>query len=66
MLELLEVLSEHHGPDAPEPHFEPRRTGEIERSCLDATRARELLGWKASTPIAEGLRRTYDAVESDA
>ena len=66
VLELLEVLSAHHGPDAPEAEFEPRRTGEIERSCLDATRARELLGWKASTPIAEGLRLTYDAVEPDA
>jgi len=66
VLELLAVLSAHHGPDAPEAHFEPRRTGEVERSCLDATRARELLGWTASTPIAEGLRRTYDAVEPDA
>jgi UDP-glucose 4-epimerase len=65
VLELLEVLSEHHGPDAPAAHFEPRRTGEIERSCLAATRARDLLGWKASTPIEEGLRRTYDAVEPE-
>jgi UDP-glucose 4-epimerase len=62
VLELLRVLCEHHGPDAPQAQFAPARTGEIDRSCLDATRARELLGWRASTPIAEGLRRTYDAV----
>jgi UDP-glucose 4-epimerase len=64
VLELLRVLSEHHGPGAPEPEFAPARTGEIDRSCLAAARARELLGWRASTPIAEGLRRTYDAVSS--
>ncbi len=61
VLELLHVLAELHGPGAPEPEFAPARMGEIERSCLDATRARELLGWSASTPIAEGLRLTYAA-----
>jgi len=62
VLELLEVLSEQHGPGAPEPEFAPARAGEIDRSCLDATRAREVLGWSASTPIADGLRRTYESV----
>ena len=62
VLELLRVLSAHHGPGAPEPRFEPARTGEIDRSCLDATLARDVLGWRASTPIADGLRQTYDAV----
>jgi UDP-glucose 4-epimerase len=61
VLELLEILSEHHGPGAPGADFKPARTGEIDRSCLDATRARELLGWSASTPLREGLRRTYEA-----
>ncbi len=59
--ELWRVLAGHHGPGAPEPEFAPRRTGEIERSCLDAGRARELLGWAASTPVEEGLRLTYEA-----
>ena len=49
------------GPTRPSPSSR-RATGEIERSCLDATRARELLGWTASTPIAEGLRLTYESV----
>ena len=61
VLELLEILSEHHGPGAPEAALRPARTGEIDRSCLDATRAREVLGWRASTPLREGLRRTYEA-----
>ena len=62
MLDLIDVLRSLHGPDAPQPEFAPPRTGEIDRSSLDATRARELLGWEASTPIAEGLRLTWTAV----
>jgi UDP-glucose 4-epimerase len=62
VLELLRVLGDHHGPGAPPPEFAPARTGEIDRSCLDASRARELLGWHASTPLTEGLRKTYDAI----
>ena len=62
VLELWRVLSGHHGDGAPQAEFADRRTGEIERSCLAAGRARELLGWSASTPIEDGLRRTYDAV----
>jgi UDP-glucose 4-epimerase len=36
----------------------PARLGEIARSSLDPTRAAERLGWRAQTPLAEGLRRT--------
>jgi UDP-glucose 4-epimerase len=43
------------------PEMHDARLGEIDRSCLDATRARETLGWTARTKIAEGLRLTYDS-----
>ena len=62
VLELLRVLAELHGPGAPEPEFAPARLGELERSCLAAGRARDVLGWRARTPIAEGLALTYDAL----
>ena len=62
VLELLAGLRELHGPGSPEPEFAPARTGEIERSCLDATRARELLGWTAGTSMTDGLRLTYESV----
>ena len=62
VLELLDGLRDLHGPGAPEPEFAPARTGEIDRSCLDATLARDVLGWKASTPTADGLRLTYEFV----
>jgi UDP-glucose 4-epimerase len=38
----------------------PARLGEIARSSLDPSAARSRLGWAASTPLAEGLRRTLD------
>ena len=63
VLDIVARLSELHGPDAPEPEFAPARLGEIERSCLDAGRAREVLGWRSQTPTAEGLRLTYGALE---
>jgi GDP-L-fucose synthase len=37
--------------DATKPDGQPRR-------CLDTTRARERLGWEATTPFEEGLERT--------
>lgn len=40
---------ERHGPAKP---------GEQSRSVLDARRAGEALGWRAETPLAEGLRHT--------
>jgi UDP-glucose 4-epimerase len=38
----------------------PARLGEIARSSLDPSSARARLGWAATTPLAEGLRRTLD------
>ena len=65
VLELVRLLTALHGPGAPEPEFAPARLGELDRSCLDASRARELLGWRARTPIAAGLRLTYEAVDAE-
>jgi UDP-glucose 4-epimerase len=41
-----------------EPTFEPERQGEIRRSCLDASAAREALAWAPATSLDDGLRRT--------
>ncbi|MCA1569011.1 MAG: NAD-dependent epimerase/dehydratase family protein [Chloroflexi bacterium] len=62
VLELVRLLADLHGPGAPQPDFAPARLGEVDRSCLAAARARERLGWQARTPIAEGLRLTYEAL----
>ena len=39
--------------DTSQPNGQPRR-------CLDVTRARELFGFEATTPLAQGIRETVD------
>jgi nucleoside-diphosphate-sugar epimerase len=41
------------GGDATQPNGQPRRK-------LDTSRALERFGWKATTPLAEGLCKTLD------
>jgi UDP-glucose 4-epimerase len=45
-----------------EPKLEPLRTGELERSCMDPSRARLAFGWEAQTVLREGLHATYRAL----
>lgn len=45
-----------------EPELAPLRTGELERSCLDPSRARDQLGWQARVPLHDGLVATYRAL----
>jgi UDP-glucose 4-epimerase len=58
VLELLEALAEvsDRGP-LPDPQFAPERPGEVSRSCLEVTRAREELGWEAHIGLHDGLRK---------
>lgn len=43
-------------PDDPE--FHPPRLGDLNRSCLDITRAREVLGWRPQVGLDDGVART--------
>ncbi len=45
-----------------EPELADLRPGELQHSCLDVGRAERELGWRPQTPIAEGLRLTYEAL----
>jgi UDP-glucose 4-epimerase len=58
VLELLEALGDVAADRSlPPPEFAPERPGEVRRSCLDVTRAREELGWEAQVELRDGLRR---------
>jgi UDP-glucose 4-epimerase len=57
VLDLLEGLG-HEG----EPVFLPARLGELQRSALDPSLAERLWGWRAQTPLVEGLRLTRASV----
>lgn len=43
-----------------EPHFAPKRAGELDRIALDNAKARALLGWQPRVPFEEGARRTVE------
>jgi UDP-glucose 4-epimerase len=43
----------------------PLRSGELERSCLDPSRARERFGWRAEIGLEEGLTSTYAALSAE-
>ena len=43
----------------------PLRAGELERSCIDPSRAYERLGWRAGTGAEEGLATTYRALAAE-
>jgi UDP-glucose 4-epimerase len=67
--EVYRIMQEAAG-TVLEPDLAPLRTGELERSCLDPSRAAHELGWRAQVDLREGLHETYRALteqfESDA
>jgi UDP-glucose 4-epimerase len=64
VLQIVDVMKELE-PEAAaagfDPEFKDARLGEIERSCLDVSRAREELGFVAETSLRDGMRATLDA-----
>ena len=45
---------------APSPiEYAPARAGELARSALDTTKARQVLGWAPQVSLRDGLERTY-------
>jgi UDP-glucose 4-epimerase len=62
LLEVVAALREALPEGTPfEPVFGDPRLGEVQRSALDTTRAREELGFVAQTVLADGIRQTYAA-----
>jgi UDP-glucose 4-epimerase len=62
LLEVVEALRGALPEGSPfEPQFADPRLGELQRSALDATRARDELGFVAQTALADGIRQTYAA-----
>jgi UDP-glucose 4-epimerase len=61
VLDLVAILAQEGDRSDFEPEFAEARLGEIERSCLDVSRARAELGWEAKTSLSDGMRATLDA-----
>ena len=47
-----------------QPRLSAARPGDLRHSVLDPDLARRELGWRATTPLTEGLARTWDAVRT--
>ncbi len=45
-----------------EPELVDLRPGELEHSCLDASKAQRELGWRPQVSLEQGLRATYEAL----
>ncbi len=56
VLDLLAGLEEVGDGGAAPARFAPERPGEVQRSCLDVTRAERELGWSAQVELRDGLR----------
>lgn len=61
---ILEMLQKAAGTSLV-PELAPLREGELERSCLDPSRAEHDLGWRAEIRLDEGLASTYRAVVAE-
>jgi len=58
VLHLAAAFRDLEGGGSFAPEHAPARPGEVLRSCLDASRAREMLGWEPQVPLADGLALT--------
>jgi UDP-glucose 4-epimerase len=56
--ELLSILGAAASSSI-EPEELPLREGELERSCLDPSLAAEVLDWRATIAVSDGLEQTY-------
>ncbi len=63
VLDLINLIGQAAGQDL-EPQFAPARPGELQRSALDIARVSHELGWKATTPLNEGVTAVYRWVQA--
>jgi UDP-glucose 4-epimerase len=66
VLELIETLNAASDRGSlGEPEFAPARPGEVRRSCLDVSRARDELGWSPRVQLRDGLGRILAGLEEN-
>jgi UDP-glucose 4-epimerase len=62
---LFEMISSAAG-RSEEARHGPAKPGEQRRSCLDATRAKKVLGWQPMTSLEDGIARTVEYFRASA
>jgi len=56
---LYELMAAAAGVSDP-PEYAPARPGELDRSALDPSRAKDVLGWAPATSLEDGIARVLD------
>jgi UDP-glucose 4-epimerase len=62
LLELVEILRGTDDGGDFEPDLADPMPGDVRRNSIDASRARSELGWRASTSLEDGIRRTLESL----
>jgi UDP-glucose 4-epimerase len=65
VLDIVGIIRDVAG-RAVQPRFSPARQGELLRSALAVGRATQDLGWRAQTPLADGIAVVYRWIEAGA
>jgi UDP-glucose 4-epimerase len=65
VLDLVAIIGGVAGKEVA-PVFTAPRPGELQRSAVAVERAASELGWRASTPLTEGIRQVYRWIEAGA
>jgi UDP-glucose 4-epimerase len=63
VLDLVALIGDVAGREM-RPRFAAPRPGELHRSAVAVDRAASELGWRAATPLGEGVRRVYRWIEA--
>lgn len=61
--QVFEAVAAAAGYDGP-PSYGPERAGDLQHSCLDVSRAAQVLGWQAQVEFPEGAKLTVDHLRS--
>jgi UDP-glucuronate 4-epimerase len=59
MLDLIRIIEQKLGRKI-EREFGPEKVGDIKRSALDPTKAKNVLGWRPQTTLEEGIEKTLN------
>jgi UDP-glucose 4-epimerase len=65
VLDLVGIIAGIAGREL-SPVLASARAGELQRSCLAVGRAASELGWRAATPLADGITRVYQWIKAGA
>ena len=62
--EVFDLVRRASGADV-EPVYADKRPGEVDRVCIDSSRASKVLGWTPAVEPAEGIQRTVEHLRAE-